>query len=40
MSPKDVEGLANSEDPDKTAPRGAVCDLGLHCLPRLIGPKI
>ena len=24
MSPKDVDGIANSEDPDQTAPRGAV----------------
>ena len=24
MSPKDVNGIANSEDPDQTAPLGAV----------------
>ena len=29
MRPKDAEGIANSVDPDQTAP-----DLGLHCLPR------
>ena len=34
MSPKDADGMANSEDPDQTAP-----DLGLHCLPRHIRPK-
>ena len=31
---KDANGIANSEDPDQTAP------LGLHCLPRPICPKI
>ena len=34
MSPNDAEGMANSVDPDQTAP-----DLGLHCLPRHICPK-
>ena len=29
MSPKDADEMANSVDPDQTAP-----DLGLHCLPR------
>ena len=28
---KDANGIANSENPDQTAPRA---DLGLHCLPR------
>ena len=35
---KDVNGIANSKDPDQTAPLGAD-DLGLHCLPRPICPK-
>ena len=35
---KGANGVLNSEDPDQTAPLGAVC-LGLHCLPRLICPK-
>ena len=43
MHPKDAEGIANSVDPDQTAPLGAVLeeqsDLGLHCLPRPICPK-
>ena len=34
---KDANGIANSEDPDQTAPIGAVLeeqsDMGLHCLP-------
>ena len=30
------DGMANSVDPDQTAPR---TDLGLHCLPRLVCPK-
>ena len=33
MSPNDADGMANSVDPDQTAP------LGLHCLPRHICPK-
>ena len=37
MHPKDAEGIANSVDPDQTAPLGA--DLGLHCLPRPVCPK-
>ena len=36
MHPKDAEGIANSIDPDQTAPRG----LGLHCLPRPVCPNI
>ena len=35
--PKLANGIANSEDPDQTAPQS---DLGLHCLPRPICPKI
>ena len=35
---KDANGIANSEDPDQTAPQGAV-DLGLHCLNRPVCPK-
>ena len=31
MSPKDADGIANSVDPDQTAP--------VHCLPRQIYPK-
>ena len=34
MHPKDADSIANSEDPDQTAP-----DLGLHYLPRPICPK-
>ena len=39
---KDANGIANSEDPDQTAPLGAVeeqSDLGLHCLLRPVCPK-
>ena len=33
MSPKDADGLANSEDPDQTAPLGTVCpDLSVRKL--------
>ena len=42
MSPNDAARIANSVDPDQTAPLGAVeeqSDLGLHCLPRHICPK-
>ena len=35
---KDANGIANSEDPDQTAPREQ-SDLGLHCLPRPFCPK-
>ena len=38
MSEKDADGMANSVDPDQTAPEQS--DLGLHCLPRHICPKI
>ena len=33
MSAKDADEVENSEDPDQTAPLGAVY-LGLHCVPR------
>ena len=32
----EANGIANSEDPDQTAPQS---DLGLHCLPRPICPE-
>ena len=38
MSPNDADGMANSVDPDQTAPLGAVWS-GLHCLPRHICSK-
>ena len=31
--PKDANGMANNVDPDQS-------DLGLHCLPRHVSPKI
>ena len=37
MCPKEAEGIANSVDPDQTAPLQS--DLSLHCLPRPICPK-
>ena len=37
MSQKDVEEMANSVDPDQTAPEQS--SLGLLCLPRPICPK-
>ena len=36
---KDANGIANSGDPDQTAPVGAVSDLGPLCLSRPICPK-
>ena len=36
MCPKDAQGIANSVDPDWTAP----ADLGLHCLPRPLCPNM
>ena len=36
-SPKDADGMANSVNPDQTAPLEQ-SDLGLHCLYRLIFP--
>ena len=38
MHPKDTEGIANSVDPDQTAPKEQ-SDLGLHCLLRPVCPK-
>ena len=40
MHPKDVEGMANSVDPEQTAPKRFLYDdcssgLGLHCLQSL-----
>ena len=37
ISPKDADRMANSADPDQTAPEQS--DLGLHCLPRPVYPK-
>ena len=34
MSPNDADGMANSVDPDQTAP-----DLGLHCLLRPVSVR-
>ena len=39
MHPKDADSIANSEDPDQTAPREEQSDLGLNYLPRSICPK-
>ena len=36
---RDSSGLANSEDPDQTAPLEEQSDLGLHCLRRPICQK-
>ena len=36
---KDANGIANSEDPDQAAPRGAVLSGSTVCLPRPICPK-
>ena len=38
MHPKDADGMANSVDPDQTAPKKQ-SDLGLHCLLRPICPN-
>ena len=38
MLPKDAEGIANTVDPDQTAPQEQ-SDLGLHCLPGRACPK-
>ena len=41
MHLNDADGMANSVEPDQTAPLGAVqSDLGLHCLLRPVCPKI
>ena len=37
MCTKDADGMADSADPDQTAPLGL--DLGLHCLPRPVCVK-
>ena len=37
MCPKDADGMANSVDPDRTAPEEQ-SDQGLHWLPRPISP--
>ena len=37
MRPKSADWMANSVDPDRTAPQS---DLGLHCLFRPVCPKI
>ena len=39
MHPKDADSIANSEDPDQTAPLEEQSDLGLHYLPDPICPK-
>ena len=38
MFPNDADSMANSVDPDQTAPQEQ-SDLGLHCLPRPVCPK-
>ena len=38
MSAKDVNEIADSVDPDQTAPKEQ-SDLGLHCLPRPVCPN-
>ena len=37
MCPKDEDRMANSVDLDQTEEQS---DLGLHCLPRLVCPKL
>ena len=39
MRPKDVLRMANSVDPDQTAPKKEQSDLGLHSLFRPIDPN-
>ena len=39
MGPKDVDGMANSVDPDQTAPLGAVRSGSSAVFARLIYPK-
>ena len=44
MSPNDADRMANSADPDQTAPGKSVdpeeqSDRGLHCLPRPVCSK-
>ena len=38
MHPKDADRMANSVDPDQTAPK-ELSDLGQHCLPRPACPN-
>ena len=38
MHPEDIDGMANSVDPDQTAPEEQ-SDQGLHCLLRPICPN-
>ena len=38
MGPNDADEMANSVDPDQTAPLEQ-SDQGLHCLPRPVCPK-
>ena len=42
MDPKDVEGIANIVHPDQeqSDPHQTAPDLGLHCLPGRICPKM
>ena len=37
MSPNNTDGIANSVDPDQTAPQS---DLGLHCCPGISVRKL
>ena len=39
LCPKRADGMANSVDPDQTAPREDQSDLVLHCLPKPVCPK-
>ena len=39
MDQKDADGMANSVGTGEAAPKGAVCELGLHCLLRFICPN-
>ena len=39
MCPKSADGMANSVDPDRTAPRSE-SDLGLHCLHRPLSENV
>ena len=38
MGQKDADGMANSVDPDQTAPQEQF-DVGIHCLPRSVSLK-
>ena len=39
MCPNKSDGMANSVEPDETAPIGAESDLHLHCLLKSVYPK-